>query len=379
MTEKLIQTDLEDVLKVGGLCMSYLKSGKMEVKHILAELCKIFQSSNIEFFPPNQTLDGADLLKAMALNNDRWSVDKYAEYYWRYDPLFSTQFCVTPDNLVFKTDDIIPYNQLKNLKYYQDYLSHINWYSELVIRLCNKQGFYGTISISRPPEQPCFESKDVEKAQLLLPFLIDSFESANYISRVNEVRKILEEWAELQHEGIICLNSEFRLLYYNENAWRFCRLISEGETEQPVPEHNTPFPLPTQVREDCQNLWQNGRSQNGLNTANRIVCTQGGRRYYIRYLLMDRDIQEPSLFNIIIRLNELSGSDENSEIILAKGSMFSSREQTILQYAAAGLTNKEIGKLLFISPFTVQNHLQHIFEKTGLKNRTQLANIANQL
>jgi DNA-binding CsgD family transcriptional regulator len=379
LAEKLIQKDLEDVLKVGGLCMSCVKAGKMDVKHILAELCKIFQSSNVEFFPPNQALDGVDLPKVIDLNDDRWSIDKYAEYYWRYDPLFSTQFCLTPTNLVFKTDDIIPYNQLKNLTYYQDYLSQINWFSELVIRLCNEEGFFGTISVSRPPEQPCFDTKDVQKAQLLLPFLIDSFESANYISRIDEVRKILEQWAEYQHEGMICLNSEFRLLYYNESAWHFCRIISEGETGLTSSKQYALFTLPSQLREDCRNLLQNSRTQNEINTTNRIITTKYGKRYYIRYLLVNKGAQQSSLLNIIIRLNELLSSDETSEVIFVKGSMFSQREQTILQYAAAGLTNKEIGKLLFISPFTVQSHLQHIFEKTGFKNRTQLANIANQL
>jgi DNA-binding CsgD family transcriptional regulator len=38
-----------------------------------------------------------------------------------------------------------------------------------------------------------------------------------------------------------------------------------------------------------------------------------------------------------------------------------------------GLTDNEIGKQLYISPRTVQNHLTHIREKTGLRRRAELA------
>jgi DNA-binding CsgD family transcriptional regulator len=40
---------------------------------------------------------------------------------------------------------------------------------------------------------------------------------------------------------------------------------------------------------------------------------------------------------------------------------------------ADGLTDNEIGKQLYISPRTVQNHLTRIREKTGLRRRSELA------
>ncbi len=49
------------------------------------------------------------------------------------------------------------------------------------------------------------------------------------------------------------------------------------------------------------------------------------------------------------------------------------REREIAQLAANGLKNKEIAEALGISPGTVKVHLMHIFEKTGVENRFQLA------
>ncbi|MEU8240430.1 response regulator transcription factor [Actinoplanes missouriensis] len=48
----------------------------------------------------------------------------------------------------------------------------------------------------------------------------------------------------------------------------------------------------------------------------------------------------------------------------------SARETEVLKQVAAGLTNAEIGKRLFISEATVKTHLLRIFNKLGVADRT---------
>ena len=57
----------------------------------------------------------------------------------------------------------------------------------------------------------------------------------------------------------------------------------------------------------------------------------------------------------------------------------SPREKEVLALLARGLTNPQIGKTLFISPVTVKVHVRHIFEKLGVKSRTEAALRAAQL
>jgi two-component system, NarL family, nitrate/nitrite response regulator NarL len=49
------------------------------------------------------------------------------------------------------------------------------------------------------------------------------------------------------------------------------------------------------------------------------------------------------------------------------------REREIVEFVCRGLKNKEIAEALSITPGTVKVHLMHIFEKTGVKDRFQLA------
>jgi len=49
------------------------------------------------------------------------------------------------------------------------------------------------------------------------------------------------------------------------------------------------------------------------------------------------------------------------------------REKEIVHHVCSGMKNKEIGEALAITPGTVKVHLMHIFEKTGVKDRFELA------
>ena len=49
------------------------------------------------------------------------------------------------------------------------------------------------------------------------------------------------------------------------------------------------------------------------------------------------------------------------------------RERQILHLLTHGLSNKEIGKELSISPYTVKAHLHHILEKLNLRSRVEAA------
>jgi len=49
------------------------------------------------------------------------------------------------------------------------------------------------------------------------------------------------------------------------------------------------------------------------------------------------------------------------------------REREIIELICRGLKNREIAESLSITPGTVKVHLMHIFEKTGLKDRYELA------
>jgi len=75
-----------------------------------------------------------------------------------------------------------------------------------------------------------------------------------------------------------------------------------------------------------------------------------------------------SLFSQIVE-QAVSGSGKSKLIQSVK---LTKREHQIVELIADGLTNKEIGKKLFLSPFTVKSHIHNILEKMELHTRVQL-------
>jgi DNA-binding CsgD family transcriptional regulator len=53
-------------------------------------------------------------------------------------------------------------------------------------------------------------------------------------------------------------------------------------------------------------------------------------------------------------------------------------ERAIAEVVASGLTNREAGRRVYLSPHTVDAHLRHIFRKLGIKSRVELALLCGQ-
>ena len=66
-------------------------------------------------------------------------------------------------------------------------------------------------------------------------------------------------------------------------------------------------------------------------------------------------------------------SPPNPEFGEARKADLTDREQEVLRELTRNYTNEEIAQRLHISVNTVRNHIQHMIEKTGYKNRIDLA------
>ncbi len=99
-----------------------------------------------------------------------------------------------------------------------------------------------------------------------------------------------------------------------------------------------------------------------LKTAEFAQLLKALNEVYIGRLAFD-----PQLMEKAARLNEESAAfiEELTE-----------REIEVLKYAAQGLTNKQIGEILFISDRTVQGHLQKIYRKLNVTTRTEAVTTA---
>ena len=53
-------------------------------------------------------------------------------------------------------------------------------------------------------------------------------------------------------------------------------------------------------------------------------------------------------------------------------------ERTVAELVARGMTNKQAGRLMFLSRHTVDYHLRRVFRKLGLNSRVELARVLGE-
>lgn len=76
-----------------------------------------------------------------------------------------------------------------------------------------------------------------------------------------------------------------------------------------------------------------------------------------------------SLFTQIVEraVNGTPNADLKQDVQMTK------RERQVIELISDGLTNKEIGQILHLSPYTVKSHVHNIMEKMTLHTRIQIA------
>lgn len=77
----------------------------------------------------------------------------------------------------------------------------------------------------------------------------------------------------------------------------------------------------------------------------------------------------------LLRLSNQPSNESYSDL-LRKRFQVTAREADVLLWIANGKTNREIGQILEMSPRTVNKHLEQIFKKMGVENRTSAAAMA---
>jgi DNA-binding CsgD family transcriptional regulator len=76
----------------------------------------------------------------------------------------------------------------------------------------------------------------------------------------------------------------------------------------------------------------------------------------------------------LLRLAKDSGADPPAEFSSELG--LTTREGEVLSWLSKGKTNRDIAQILGLSPRTVDKHLEQIYAKLGVENRTAAAAIA---
>ena len=127
----------------------------------------------------------------------------------------------------------------------------------------------------------------------------------------------------------------------------------------------------TMFRQEQQVLqaMRNGARGYVLKNASSQEVAQAIRKVHMGGMLIEPEVTG-TLVNEYRRLSNLSSDGLTHH---ASAHTLTAREVEIVRYVAAGMSNKEIAAQLVYSEKTVKNYLSIIFQKLGIRDRTQAA------
>ncbi|MFF3744281.1 response regulator [Streptomyces kronopolitis] len=96
----------------------------------------------------------------------------------------------------------------------------------------------------------------------------------------------------------------------------------------------------------------------------------------VRTVAAGRSMLDPATTSRL--MSTLRGEDSDEEPEADALSSLSPREREILGLIGEGLTNRQIGKRLYLSEKTVKNHISRLLAKLGVERRIQAAVLATQ-
>ncbi|MBW2000192.1 MAG: hypothetical protein JRJ29_19815 [Deltaproteobacteria bacterium] len=355
--------DLEEVLLVGHRAFEFDKLDQMRswVLHVLKETLRGEKSN---FFLVQGLEQKVDFSRVVTLGIEEKFLRQYRQYYHQLDPFAKTLLVDNPP--VLTTDALISYKSLVRTEYYHDFLRPQSIHYQMVIYLKSLNKVLGIVALFRPKNESNFSAVDKAKAELMAPYLAGALEktiiSEKLIDRECVIDSIIPD---LPYEGIVILNDSFEPVYYNENAVSILsNLDKSGRNYRALL-----GPLPKEIYVRCKELVTCAKREGSAELHQcRFDLPSVGTREKISIDLRLIFRLEAPLF--LLCLEPEGRMLCLSNVLREQG--LTERELDVVFLLSKGLKNSEIAQRLFISPYTVDNHLKSIYRKVGVKNRTSL-------
>jgi len=168
--------------------------------------------------------------------------------------------------------------------------------------------------------------------------------------------------------GTIILDMNNRLLYFNEEALEMIpelQTISKRRKEQNIPKA---------ISNLCKELKESrriGGSDQRVNVSHKVLKNKSLFPFSMRAFFMG-GTGDKNPTHIMVLLEKIIEKHEINFEKVQKEFKISKRELEVVRLICEGLANKEISEKLFISEYTVKDHIKNILRKMGVTSRSQI-------
>ncbi|HEX2713778.1 MAG TPA: helix-turn-helix transcriptional regulator [Candidatus Acidoferrales bacterium] len=265
-----------------------------------------------------------------------------------------THYRKTCDGRALKISDFLAQRQFHRLGLYNEFFRLLRVEYQMAVTLPAPPPLVVGIALNRSGRD--FSEGERQLLNLLRPHLIQAYQNAETVTRMQKEQALTQQALDKLSYGIIGLTRDERIQLTNARAVRMLEVYFGGSSQRG-----------DRLPDELERWAKHGsavatRAQSlGLPRAP-LVMERGGRRLIVRLIGGADD-------TLLLLEEQVTALSRHSLLSLG----LTRRETEVLTWVAQGKTNAEVAAILGTSPYTAIKHLQHIFEKFGVKTRTAAA------
>ena len=359
----LSNQDFRDILHVTRVALDCDNIDTMRTE-LLYQLQNIFRCDKCTFFLAYSSSNALDLPGVIIRGFEKDWMNRYIQYYHNLDHHIPGLLHNPP---VIITQQIVAFKHLIHSEYYNDFLKpqSIYFQMDMILRLDKK--LLGVLAFLRPQSAGDFSSRDRAKAELIIPYLVEILGKNILLGQIKRRATLFESITmDLPYEGKIILDDSYGIICMDDNADRTLSFLAGSKklhTEGGFRFHEEIYQSCERIRKAASLKEYPGPYEEEL-----VFDASGtGKQITVVVHLVKERIDLPVFFIYLLPgKNILSMEKRLNDLGLTP------REREVVYLVCQGLKNKEIGEKLFISSYTVENHLKSIYKKLCVQNRAKL-------
>ncbi len=171
--------------------------------------------------------------------------------------------------------------------------------------------------------------------------------------------------------GVLVLNKNLKVAYLNKEAFTIITSISSSDISLETYEDN--IKLPKNLTESCKKFFSNPQHKDDESLAIQPLIFKDNQKniFYSFRLLpigLGRQTKGSNTPYLLILIEKIEHHANWS-----KPYNLTKREREVINLLLMGFTNNEMAEKLFVSTYTIEDHIKNIMRKLKVKNRLTLA------
>lgn len=366
------EAHIERILEISGLVTECAGDAQFPPQ-LMQEMTRLFGSRSCVYYAMNNDFDNQPLWDGFGYNLDAARVREYESHYLMMDPCFDglRQRGATGRPLIVSTDQVIDSERsFLASGYYRDFLYPQHILHSIIFAVGDAQGMLGLFGFHRAPGKPHYSSQEHLKARLFASHMAGALRLRKLSNDQVRLRALVHKlMREAAIRDYVVIDGDWRVI---DSAGAATELLNPSGNLRIVgePAQSVALRLPNAIR---AHLAQHARRSRGGFHAQQA----SGNAYRV----FDDIPNWPRMMVDVLDLDSgtplylLAFLDRNQELLCdAKLSEYAvtPREREVACKVSRGLTTQQIADQLTISEKTVENHLDHLYRKTGTHNRSAL-------